>query len=257
MSKYIDIGANLTSKKFNNLDKLLQNAVDHNVERIIITGTSMKKSIAAVKMVEKYGSHYLYATVGVHPHDAKNCDEKTVQKMERLIKSNTYVCAVGECGLDYNRMFSPKNVQLRWFEEQIKLAIKLDKPLFLHERDAATDFYNMLNKYKGKIRGVVHCFTGNKETVEKYVSLGMHIGITGWICDKRRNKDLLEAVKHVPLDKLMVETDAPFLSPVKNRLNVPSNVGYVVNKLAEVLDVEESTLTKVLYDNTMEFFGFE
>jgi TatD DNase family protein len=257
MSKYIDIGANLTNKKFKNIDQILQNATECNVERIIITGTNMMKSIAAVKMVEKYGKFALYATVGVHPHDASSCDTKTISKMEKLIKSNDYVCAVGECGLDYNRMFSPKNVQLRWFEEQIKLAIKLEKPLFLHERDAANDFYNMLVKYKGKVRGVVHCFTGNKETVQKYVGLGMHIGITGWICDLKRNKDLLEAVKCVPLDKLMIETDAPFLSPVKNRLNEPSNVGYVVNKMAQVLHIDETKLAKILYDNTVKFFEFE
>lgn len=136
------------------------------------------------------------------------------------LASKSKVVAIGECGLDFNRMYSPQDVQELWFEEQLKLAIKLKKPLFLHERDAHESFLKILNKYKGQLPpAVVHCFTGTKEEVEKYLELGFYIGFTGVICNKKRGKHLRDIIssKLIPLSRIMIETDAPFMTP----LNMP------------------------------------
>lgn len=254
MAKYIDIGANLTSKQFTNIPDILNDSLNWNVERIIITGTSVRNSQAAVEMVNKYKWYPLYSTVGVHPHDAKSCNNKTLDELRELIK-NDRVVAIGECGLDWNRLFSSKSLQLKWFRNQLDLAVEFNKPVFLHERDAFDDFYNILFEYKGKINGVVHCFTGTKEDAQKYIDLGMYIGITGWVCDDRRNKSLLEALHVIPLDKMMVETDSPFLSPVKGQTNYPANITYVVDRIAQELGKDNVELAEIVYDNTIKFFN--
>jgi TatD DNase family protein len=260
MSKLIDIGANLTNFRFAKcLPEVLKAATENNVERIIITGTDVKNSILANGIVEKYKDDkknkvMLYSTAGIHPHDANMFNDQSIKQLEALFKNKTVV-AVGECGLDYNRMFSAKDKQLKCFEEQIKLAIKLNKPLFLHERDAFDDFVKILKKYKGQVRGVVHCFSGNGKHLDAYINLGMYIGITGWVCDDGRNADLLKALKNLPLDKLMIETDAPFLNPTSKGDNVPANVKYVAERLAKELNIEYNELCKTVYENTVTFFS--
>lgn len=236
MSKYIDIGANLHHPQFSDLDKVLTDSKTGGVNQIIITGTNSKRSFDADNLVSKYiDPKYpvLYSTAGVHPHDAsreitnKNC----FLTLEKLLNKKTVV-AVGECGLDYNRMFSTKEDQISMFIKQIELAIAYDKPLFLHERDAFDDFYNILKKYeKNKLKGVVHCFTGTKANALKYLELGYYIGLTGFICDNKRNRYTLEALKVIPIDRLLIETDAPFMNPIPhNGTNYPSNVKYVLEE---------------------------
>lgn len=254
MSQYIDIGANLTSKQFTFIPPLLNDAQKNGVQKIIITGTNLKNSERAIFLTKKYPWYPLFSTVGIHPHDAKSFTDNTPNELKKLL-SDPKVAAVGECGLDYNRMFSPKDMQIKCFRAHLDLAVELDKPLFLHERDAVDDFYNILLEYKGKVKGVVHCFSGNKETVQKYLDLGMFIGITGWICDDRRNKDLVEALPVIPLDKMMVETDSPFLSPFPRQTNVPANVKYIVAKIAKVLNKDETELATQFYNNTTSFFS--
>ena len=255
MSQYIDIGANLTSKQFSYIPPLLNDAQKNGVQRIILTGSNLKNSEKAINLTKKYPWYPLFATVGIHPHDAKSFTDNTTNDLKKLL-ADPKVVAVGECGLDYNRMFSPKEMQIKCFRTQLDLAIELGKPVFLHERDAVEDFYNILSEYKDKkIRGVVHCFTGNKETAQKYLDLGMFIGITGWICDDRRNKDLVDALTIIPLDKMMVETDSPFLSPIRGQTNVPSNIKYVVAKIAKELNKDENELANQLYNNTKSFFA--
>ncbi|QKF94547.1 TatD-like protein [Fadolivirus algeromassiliense] len=254
MAKYIDIGANLTKKQFNDISALLNDAKEWNVERIIITGTTVNNSKQAFEMINMYKWYPLYSTAGVHPHDAKTCNKNTLDELRNLLK-NDNVVAVGECGLDYDRMFSPKNVQLEWFRKQLDLAVEFNKPVFLHERSAFDDFYNIMVEYKDKIRGVVHCFTGTKEQAQKYIDLGLYIGLTGFICDKRRNKETLEALHTIPLDRLMIETDAPFMSPVGKHPNYPSYVSYVTIGIAEELKLKEQELAHQVYNNTIQFFN--
>ena len=167
--------------------------------------------------------------------------------------------AVGECGLDYDRMFSARENQIRCLEKHIVLAEKLDKPLFLHERSAAEDFVKRFkNQQKICEKSVVHCFTGNKETLDKYLSMGFSIGITGWICDGRRAKELREAVRIIPLDRILIETDAPYLTPRNvpglDRTNIPQNIVYVARELATYMNVSEDVLVEHAMRNTKRIF---
>lgn len=254
--KYIDIGANLISSKYNDkLDEVLKDSFDNNLESIILTGTTVNGSKYAKKIVEDHPQYKLYSTAGIHPHNAKDYNETQYDQLKELLK-DPKVIAVGECGLDYNRNFSTKPKQLIAFEKQIQLAMEVNKPLFLHDREASEDFINIISEYKHNIRAVVHCFTGNKETVKKYVDMGFYIGITGWVCDEKRNKELVEAMQYIPIDRLMVETDCPFLSPLNPReLNVPKNVCHIVKKIAELLNMDENKLSEKILENTKKFFG--
>lgn len=257
-TKYIDIGLNLFSKQFaGQEDEIVTRAAQQGVG-MIITGSSEHSSAQAADYVKKHPG--IYATAGVHPHDAKSVDKLTIDHLRKLMQSSDQMVAVGECGLDYDRMFSPKDVQLRVFEQQIELAEELNKPLFLHEREAAADFTEILKRHKAICpRAVVHCYTGTRATAEQYLELGCMIGITGWVCDDRRNGDLLEALKVIPVERLMAETDGPYLLPrgikgLKNP-NVPENIVYVVKKIAEVKGVEEEELRLRILDNTKRFFA--
>ena len=256
-TKYIDIGLNLFSKQFaGQEDEIVTRAAEQGVG-MIITGSSERSSAQAANYVKKHPG--IYATAGVHPHDAKSVDQLTIDHLRKLMQSSEQMVAVGECGLDYDRMYSPKDVQLRVFEQQIELAEELKKPLFLHEREAAADFTEILKRHKEICaRAVVHCYTGTSATAEQYLDLGCMIGITGWVCDDRRNGELLEALKVIPVERLMAETDGPYLLPrgikgLKNP-NVPENIVYVVKKIAEVKGVEEEILRAQIIENTKIFF---
>ncbi len=262
MSKYIDIGVNITSKQLcNSIHTILEDGFAHNVTDMIFTGSTLQNSLKSLEFAEicnllSDNKVHLWTTIGVHPHNANKWTDNTHHKIdEELIKNNNTIVAVGETGLDYNRLFSTKEQQLKAFEDHIKLAIKYNKPLFLHERDAFDDFYKMLSKYKGQIRGVVHCFTGNKQNVLKYLDCGMYIGITGWIADNQRNTDLLDAIKVIPLDKLMLETDAPYLSPIRSSICYPSEIRYVSQTIAAAIGIVEEELAKICYANTCRFFA--
>ena len=257
MTEFIDIGANLFSDQFKGREEEITAAAQAAGTDFIITGSSMQSSIAAAGFAKTHGG--IYATAGIHPHAARHADKKTIPALEKLLEDENVV-AVGECGLDYDRMFSPKDVQQRVFEEHLELAERTGKPLFLHERAAADDFYTQLAAHPDLCkRAVVHCYTGDRKTAERYLSLGCFIGITGWICDDRRNAELLGAVKIIPLDRLMAETDAPYLIPrgikgLKNP-NLPQNISYVVKKIAEVRAVNYNALKQKLLENTRKFFG--
>jgi len=259
--KIIDIGINLMHRSFNeDREQVVQTALEAGVSPLIITGTSERSSMYAAKYASRYPGK-LYSTAGVHPHDAKSCTPETIKNLEKLAKQDCVV-AIGECGLDYNRDFSPRDVQRKYFEAQIELACKIGLPLFLHERDAFEDFYTILEKYKNDIRNmVVHCFTGRKEELLKYLELGCYIGITGWICDERRGKHLIDLVKLIPKDKLMIETDAPFLIPrnldekPKNGRNEPKYLVHILDELAYYLDEDMEDLADITYQNTKRFFN--
>jgi TatD DNase family protein len=161
-------------------------------------------------------------------------------------------------------MFSPVQTQMEVFIAQIELANKYNLPLYLHERDAHDDFYNVLSIYKAKypnLKSIVHCFTGKKEHLIKYIELGFYIGITGWICDNRRNTDLIEAIKCLPIDKLILETDSPFLIPFEygkkwnTRHNQPDSLEYIVNKISEIIDKPKSKIINKTIENYKKLFG--
>lgn len=262
-SQIIDIGINLMHRQFDSdREEIIKNAQNNNITPLIITGTNIRESKKAANYSEKFPQK-LYSTAGIHPHDAKTCNENTIKELTNLLKRNN-VCAVGECGLDYDRDFSPRDVQRNWFEKQIILAEKLNKPLFLHERKAFDDFFSILSNYKSICsKSVVHCFTGTEKELDKYLSLGCYIGITGWICDERRGKNLRDIIKIIPLNKLMIETDAPFLIPrnMSNNLkygrNEPVYLRHILNEISKCLNKDSNEVAKITTDNAKLFFGLK
>ncbi|KJE90865.1 hydrolase [Capsaspora owczarzaki ATCC 30864] len=255
-----DIGINLAHDHFaRDVEHFLRRAAEVNVTTMVITGTSMRGSVEALELARRHGMH---ATVGVHPHDAKSCTTGTIPKMRQLFTSAdtaSLAVAVGECGLDFDRNFSPQDVQMKWFEEQLKLAVELKKPVFLHERSAHEAFVRILEPYMPQLTGaVVHCFTGTDAELKKYLSMGCHIGITGWICDERRGTDLAKIVHQIPLDRLMIETDAPYLIPRNIRprqsQNEPAFLPYVLEMVAQCMGKSVEEVARGTFETTRRFF---
>lgn len=204
--KYYDIGVNLFCRQFPKPEQVVNHAAAAGV-CCILTGTDRKENRLIDEFVKKYDA---FGTAGIHPHNADSAGKEDFEQIEKLIAGNSRIVAVGECGLDFDRMFSTRENQIRCLEKHIVLAEKLDKPLFLHERSAAEEFAKRFKRHPEICRkSVVHCFTGDKKTLDQYLSMGFSIGITGWICDDRRGKELREAVKLLPLDRVLIETDAP------------------------------------------------
>ncbi len=250
----IDIGVNFAGPKYakENVSKIMKDSYASGVDKVISISNSLKE-IPINKELSKIENN-LYYTVGVHPHDAKTINKTS--ELQCLVKyfDDKKCIAVGECGLDYNRMFSTKEKQIEVFEYQIEIAKKHNKPLYMHCRDAFDDFIKILEKHK-YYNGVVHCFTGNKVQAEKLVSLGFYLGITGWLLDKKRNKDLFEAINYIPLDKIMVETDAPWLSIDKSRQSHPIDTAIIVAEIAKIKKLDEIIVGSTIYDTTKKFFG--
>lgn len=232
----VDIGVNLGHRSFGeDREAVIARAVAAGVSQMIVTGTSVAGSRAALELARRHPG-VLWATAGVHPHDAARCDAGTIAALRQLAAAPEVV-AIGECGLDHNRDFSPRPVQETWFKRQVELAIELKLPLFLHERDAAGAFLAVLDGLAPPPeRVVVHCFTGDAPTLRQYVKRGFYVGITGWICDERRGQHLRALVREIPRDRLLVETDAPFLAPrdVKPRIerNEPRHLRHIAGVVA-------------------------
>jgi TatD DNase family protein len=258
---WCDIGVNFTDKRFF-FEQVLKRALAADVTHIIITGTNLGKSHQGIQMAEQYPGH-LFTTVGLHPHEAKLFNDQTINELKALAKSN-HVVAIGECGLDFNRNFSTPNEQLIAFEEQLKLACELDLPVFLHERNAFQVQYQLLKEYHKDLKGgVVHCFTGNIEQMDQYLDLGLYIGVTGWVCDPNRGQELSSAVKSLPLNRLLLETDAPYLRPkglannrkVDSGNNEPAYLPYIAAHVAQLMDTDITTLQKATQTNAQVLFN--
>lgn len=254
----IDIGANLTHDSFDrDRDAVLQRAREAGVARMIVTGASREHSPKALELARAHPG-VLFATAGVHPHHASEYTAECDAEM-RALHAHAEVVAVGECGLDYFRDFSPRPMQRKAFEQQVQIAADIGKPLFLHQRDAHADFMAMMKAFEGRIGpAVVHCFTGTREELFDYLDRDWHIGITGWLCDERRGAHLRELVKSIPADRLMIETDAPYLLPrtlkpsPRDRRNEPAFLPHIAAELArdrgESVDVVATTTAATTRD---------
>ncbi len=256
----IDIGANLTHPAFHaDLPAVLGRAMAAGVASIVVTGTSVPESTNALKVSTTY-PRTLYATAGVHPHHARECDATTIPAL-RVLAQQPGVLAIGECGLDFNRNYSPHPDQEQWFAAQVALACELKKPLFLHSRDAQEKFIGVLRQFKSLPPAVAHCFTGEKAELHAYLDLGLHIGITGWICDERRGAHLLALVKDIPADRLMLETDSPYLTPrdlhpqPKARRNEPAHLPHILRTVARALGKMPGQVADETTRNAKAFFG--
>lgn len=211
----IDIGVNLTHPSFApEREALLARAIEAGVVQLVLTGTSLDDSEQALELCRQLDEERrLYCTAGVHPHEASHWNGDSARTLRGLLKEDR-VRAVGECGLDFNRDFSPRPQQEKAFEEQLALAVELQRPVFIHERDAAEHLLAILKEFRDRLpAAVVHCFTGERRALYNYLDLDLHIGITGWICDERRGTHLQELVKEIPAGRLMLESDAPYLLP--------------------------------------------
>jgi TatD DNase family protein len=259
----IDIGVNLGHASFTaDREQVIERAKVAGVTIMVITGTSLKGSSEAQQIASNYPG-ILYSTAGIHPHNARQCNEGTLRTLYELVQKKEVV-AIGECGLDYNRDFSPRPVQDKWFEAQIALACEVKLPLFLHERDAHQRFVDILKSYRDQFdKAVVHCFTGTGEELQRFLDMGLYIGITGWICDERRGSHLRELVRHIPLDKLMIETDAPFLTPKnlqpkpQNGRNEPSFLLHVLRTVAQCIGKTEEEVAQATTTTARKFFNLE
>ena len=257
----IDIGVNLTNARFDkDRDELIARAQSKGVSAMLVTGTNVSESQKALQLTTKYPD-YLYSTAGVHPHDADNVSGTYLQEI-RILAEHESVKAIGECGLDFNRNFSAPKQQEKVFAEQISLAAELQLPLFLHQRDAFSLWFQLLSPYITSVPAMVsHCFTGNADELDKCLSAGMYIGITGWVCDERRGKPLQALIPSIPLNRLMIETDAPYLTPrtirpkPKSSRNEPSYLPYVIEKLAELYECSIEDIINASNDNTRKVFN--
>ena len=256
----IDIGVNLTSGRFKkDLGEVVAKAEQQNVTKMMVTGTNVAESQEAVVLTRQYPGK-LYATAGIHPHHASECSEQALQSINHLLQEDSVV-AVGECGLDYNRNYSSPEDQCYCFEEQLKLAVTHQLPVFLHQRDAHADFVSILSQYIDNIpSGVAHCFTGSEHEMHAYIDMGLSIGVTGWVCDERRGLELKSVVDQIPRDRILIETDAPYLLPrdmrpkPKSNRNEPAYLPHICQAVADCYSETFDVVAKQTTENARRLF---
>ena len=260
MESLVDIGANLAHDSFDDdSDEVLRRAAEAGVSRIVVTGRSDESNRKAAQLAQEHPG-VLWSTAGVHPHHASDYTDDSDAQIRKLAAAGRVV-AIGECGLDYFRNFSPREAQLEAFKAQLDIAAETGLPVFLHQRDAHDDFVEVLEPMLPELsRAVAHCFTGEHESLREYLALGLYIGVTGWICDERRGAHLKEIVSIIPDDRLMIETDAPYLLPrtikpkPKTRRNEPMYLPEVLRVTAEARGQSEAHVAKITTENAQKFF---
>ena len=244
----------------NDLEAVIERAEKKNVCGIMIVDIDIPTSLKAIRIARAH--HHIITSVGVHPHDASQCSRDTLDTLVNLAKENPCVKAWGETGLDYNRMYSPVKEQEACFVAQLEIAGSLDLPLIFHERDSEGRFYEILKSNGPKShKGVVHCFSGTREELFKYLDLGYYIGITGIVTIEERGKYLRSLIPHIPEERLIIETDAPYLTPApqknKSRRNEPAFVKSVLLKLAEIKNADPEILSQTIFSNTKKLYQIE
>lgn len=259
MNTYIDIGINLTNKQFyNEHEEIISRVLDHGIEHMILTGTSIRGSKESAEIAEEY-PEILFSTAGIHPHDAKSFNEQSISELRKLLKQD-HVVSVGECGLDFDRDFSPRPIQEKCYQAQLELSVEVNKPLFLHERSAFKRFNEITDDYLSQLpEAVIHCFTGTLNEAKTYLDKGFYLGFTGAISDEKRFKHLEDVIKYVPLDRMMIETDAPFMLPKnmpgrQNRRNEPSFLPYVAQTIAHLKKISISEVADETTETARNFF---
>jgi TatD DNase family protein len=236
-------------------DEVIRRAEDAGVDLIITVGTTLDDCRKAISIANTYKN--VYAAIGIHPHEVKDIDETTYGTLKVLAKMDKVV-AFGEIGLDFFRNLSPRDVQIRRFEEQLELASEIGLPIIIHDRDAHQETLKMLEGWKGRHRGVIHCFSGDYSMAERCIDMGFSISIPGAITFGKSEK-LQEVVRHVPITRLLLETDAPYLTPHPHRgkRNEPAYVVHTARKVAEVKGLSFEELTSMTYQNTKNVFGIK
>lgn len=260
MHAWCDIGVNLFSNQFDaDREAVLQRAADAGVGQLILIGSDLTESQQNIAFCQQHSG--CYTTAGIHPHQAAGATADYLQQLALMLK-NPKVIAVGECGLDFNRDFSPRSVQQQIFAGQLQLAYQSAKPVYLHQRDAF-DTQLAILKESQICRGVSHCFTGDTTQLKAWLDLGLYIGITGWLCDERRSAELRQALQYIPLDRLLLETDAPYLLPrdltpkPANRRNEPAFLPHIAATVARMLQLDIAELARQTVGNCHTLFQFD
>jgi TatD DNase family protein len=257
----IDIGVNLTNKSLlQDVDAVVRRAGNAGVKKMVVTGTSVAESKQAIGLCDRFPQQ-LVSTCGIHPHHASEWGTSSLSDLEAMAQQQC-VRAIGETGLDFNRNYSPPSAQEFAFQQQMELAASLKMPLFCHQRDAHQRFIEMLGEYRDQLgRLVVHCFTDSREALMDYLDLDCYIGITGWICDERRGLKLQQLVKLIPDQRLLLETDAPYLLPrniepkPSSRINEPSYLPHILEKVAFHQGKSVELLARQCLHNSRTFFA--
>lgn len=259
MTSLFDIGVNLTSSAFNDRhEEILTRAHQAGVTQMLLIGSDIADSQHAIKLCQNHSG--CYATAGIHPHQASTLDDSSINTIRQLA-TLPQVKAIGETGLDFNRNYSPQPQQLACFEAQLELAVELQIPIYLHQRDAHQAFHELIKKYQNELcDAVIHCFTGNEQELDDYLALDLHIGITGWICDERRGLHLQDLIKKIPADRLLLETDAPYLLPrtlrpkPKKGKNEPCFLPHILETVSHCLDKSQQDVASQITTNANRFF---
>lgn len=262
-NQLIDICFNFTHEAFRADQRgYLDRALAAGVSTMLVTGSTLEESKAAIGLAREY-PQFLFATAGVHPHHARDWTEDCKEQLLH-ISATKKVVAIGECGLDYNRDLSPRDQQQLAFSEQLEVAAATGLPAFCHEREAHEDFLALIKDFRKDLSAmVVHCFTGNQAELEAYLELDCHIGITGWICDERRGHHLKDLVGMIPADRLMIETDSPYLLPrdldpkPKRRINQPMYLPHIAATVATARGESVETLIEHTTNTALRFFQLE
>ena len=257
----IDIGINLAHDSYDtDREAVIERAAAAGVVQMIVTGSSAASSHTALTLARQHAG-MLFATAGVHPHHATELTDSVLGELGGLVLE-PQVVAVGECGLDYYRNYSPHAAQRQAFHRQLELAARSGKPVFLHQRDAHEDFVAVLREHWPTLTGgVAHCFTGDAAQLECYLELGLAIGITGWICDERRGRHLLQLVRRIPADRLLLETDGPYLLPrdlrpkPPSRRNEPVYLAHIAEVVARARGEPAAQLAQTSTQTARRLFG--
>tara|TARA_R110000851_G_scaffold210486_3_gene362980 strand:+ start:8023 stop:8841 length:819 start_codon:yes stop_codon:yes gene_type:complete len=260
MTQYIDIAVNLLSDRLkHDIDTIINDAAKHHVSPLIVIGSDLDESAEAITTCQQYPQQ-LYCTTGIHPHHASSWNEHSKTRLTQLARQDTVV-AIGECGLDYNRDFSPRPAQRKVFAAQLELACELNMPVLMHCREAHADFIAIVNEYRALLpNALLHCFTGSKDELIECLAADLHIGITGWVCDERRGQELARLVPLIPDHRIMVETDSPYLLPrsmrpkPKSSKNLPQYLPYIVEYMANLRQQSPTSLAQACFKNSRDFF---
>lgn len=257
---WCDVGVNLFSEQFTtDREQVLSRAKDAGVQSQLLIASDLTEC----QLNLSWCQHHLtcYTTAGIHPHQAGLVEADWLQQLTTIVLTN-HIVAIGECGLDFNRNFSSQADQIKVFTQQLRLAKEVNLPVYLHERDAFTTQYQLL-KDVGISAGIAHCFTGDTSQLKAYLDLGLYIGITGWLCDDRRNQALLEALNYLPLDRICLETDSPFLIPrnltpkPKSRRNEPAYLLAIAERLAELKGTTLQDVETICWQNSVTLFNLQ
>lgn len=254
---FVDSHIHLDMKVFDeDRENVIKNSIENGVKYFLNVGYDLESSINSDELSKKY--KFIYASIGFHPHDSKDFKNEYLLKFEKMIKENKKIVAIGEIGLDYYRNLSPKEIQKDVFIKQIEFSIDMKLPIIIHERDSFWDTVEILKKYKGKVNGVFHCFGGDISKLREVINLGFYIGLGGTITYPK-NVVLRETVRRAPLERILMETDAPYLPPqnFRGKRNEPKFLIFTAEYLAKLIGISLEKLSEISNKNFSELFKIE